>query len=57
MTKVMPLDPPIPPGFVIDEAEHYFKCPLCGGYFDERDYAAVLDHQEPLPHPAGDRVQ
>jgi hypothetical protein len=66
MTKIMPIEPPIPRGTVfgkrvgggsLSEAEHYFKCPLCGGYFDARDYGAVLDHQDALPHPAQDRVQ
>ena len=41
----------------IDEAEHFFKCKLCGGYFNIFDYGAVLDHEEPLPHPACDQAQ
>ena len=66
MTKIMSIDDLIPRGTVfgkqvggppLSEAENYFKCPLCGGYFDARDYGAVLDHQEPLPHPAQDRPQ
>jgi hypothetical protein len=40
-----------------DEADHYFKCEACSGYFDARDYGAVLDHEEPLPHPACDQLQ
>jgi hypothetical protein len=28
-----------------------------GGWFDKRDLGAVLDHEEPLPHPACDQVQ
>jgi hypothetical protein len=27
------------------------------GWFDMRDLGAVLDHEEPLPHPARDQVQ
>jgi hypothetical protein len=26
-------------------------------YFDMRDLGAVLEHEEPLPHPAGDQAQ
>jgi hypothetical protein len=53
MTKIMPIHPPIPRGTVIgeqvggkplSETEYYVKCPFCAGYFDARDYAAVLDH-------------
>jgi hypothetical protein len=36
------------------EAEHFWKCKSCGGYFDMRDLGAVLDHEEPLP-PSGMR--
>ena len=42
----------------LSEAEHFFKrFPLCGGYVDMRDLVWCEDHQEPLPHPAGDRPQ
>jgi hypothetical protein len=27
------------------------------GWFDMRDLGAVLDHEEPLPHPVEDRQQ
>ena len=27
------------------------------GFFDMRDLAQVLDHEEPLPHPARDQVR
>ena len=27
------------------------------GWFDVRDFGAVFDREEPLPHPAGDQVQ
>jgi hypothetical protein len=27
------------------------------GWFDMRDLGTVLDHEEPLPHPACDQVQ
>ena len=33
----------------IDEAEHFFKCEACGGWFDMRDLGAVLDREEPPP--------
>ena len=39
------------------EAEHFGKCPLCGAWVDLRDFAAVLDHQGPLPHPPEDQPQ
>ena len=39
----------------IDEAEHFFKCEACGGWFGMRDLGAVLDHEEPLPHPVEDQ--
>jgi hypothetical protein len=38
------------------EGEHYFKCELCGGYFDMHDLGAV-EHEEPLRRPACDQVQ
>jgi hypothetical protein len=41
----------------VREAEHYFKCKTCGGYFDARDLVWVEDHEGPLPHPAQDRAQ
>jgi hypothetical protein len=44
-------------GPLLSEAEHFHKCEACGGWFDMRDLGAVLDHEEPLPHPACDRVQ
>jgi hypothetical protein len=40
-----------------DEAEHFFKFEMCGDWFDTRDLGAVLDHEEPLPHPACDQEQ
>jgi hypothetical protein len=40
----------------LSEAKHYFKCETCGGFFDMH-LAQVLDHEEPLPHPARDPVQ
>jgi hypothetical protein len=40
-----------------DEAEHFSKCEACGGFFDMRDLGAVLDHEGPLPNPAGDQAQ
>jgi uncharacterized protein (DUF3820 family) len=40
-----------------DEAEHFMKCPACGGWFDRRDLGEVFDHVGPLPHPAEDKEQ
>ncbi len=41
----------------VREAEHFFRCKACGGYFDARDLAWVKDHEGPLPHPACDQAQ
>jgi hypothetical protein len=41
----------------LTEAEHFRKCPLCGGYVDMRDRVWLDDHQGPLPHPACDGAQ
>jgi hypothetical protein len=35
---------------VMSEAEHFYKCPKCGGYVDKRDLAQVFEHEGPLPH-------
>jgi hypothetical protein len=40
-----------------DEVEHFFKFEMCGDWFDMRDLGAVLEHEEPLPHPACDQAQ
>jgi hypothetical protein len=37
------------------EAEHFLRCPACGGWFDIRDLAQVVAHAGPLPHPPADR--
>ena len=66
MTAIMPIDEPKPRGTFIgervggpplNEAENYFKCETCGGWFDARDLAWVEDHEGALPHPACDRTQ
>jgi len=36
------------------EAEHFIRCPACGGWIDCRDLACVFEHEGPLPHPAQD---
>ena len=41
----------------LSEAEHFRKCPLCGGHVDMRDRAWIGEHRQPLPHPACDRAQ
>lgn len=35
-----------------DEAEHFMRCPTCGGWIDMRDLGQVFEHDGPLPHPA-----
>jgi hypothetical protein len=40
-----------------DEAEHFIKCPACGGWIDMRDLGQVFDHHKPLPHPKEDQPQ
>jgi hypothetical protein len=66
MAKVARMTPMIPRGAIIgkqtggpplSEAEYFWKCETCGGWFDMRDLGAVLDHEEPLPHPSGDKTQ
>ena len=66
MTAIMPIDEPRPRGTCmggrvggppLNEAENYFKCHKCGGWFDARDLGWVEDHEGPLPHPAQDRAQ
>ena len=39
----------------VDEAEHFMRCPACGGWMDCRDLAQILEHEGPLPHPAEDQ--
>ena len=65
MTKIANMTPTIARGTIIGkvtgssltEAEHFWKCEACGGWVDMRDLGAVLDHEEPLPHPACDQAQ
>jgi hypothetical protein len=55
MTAIMPIDEPRPRGTVLGErtdrrvceAEHYFRCKICGGYLDARDLVWVEDHEGP----------
>jgi hypothetical protein len=39
------------------DAEHFIRCPACGGWIDCRDLAQVFEHERPLPHPAQDQPQ
>jgi hypothetical protein len=64
--KIASIEEPRPRGTVlgeradgrhVPEAEHYFRCPACGGYFDARDLGWIEDHEGPLPHPASDQAQ
>jgi hypothetical protein len=38
------------------EAEHFERCPACGGWIDLRDLAQVLEHKGALPHPSQDQT-
>jgi hypothetical protein len=66
MTAIMSIDEPIPRGTMLGEradrrrvreADHYFRCRMCGGFIDARDLVWVDDHRGPLPHPAQDGIQ
>jgi hypothetical protein len=66
MTAIMSIDEPRPRGTLLGEragrrrlreADHYFRCRICGGFIDARDLAWVEDHSGPLPHPAQDGIQ
>jgi hypothetical protein len=37
------------------DAEHFIRCPTCGGWIDCRDLGQVLEHEGPLPHPPQDQ--
>jgi hypothetical protein len=39
-----------------DEAEHFMRCPACGGWIDMRDLAQVLEHDGPVPQQVQDRA-
>jgi hypothetical protein len=65
MTKIANMTPTIARGTIIGkvtgspltEAEHFWKCEACGGWFDMRDLGAVFVHEEPLPHPSCDQAR
>ena len=42
---------------VSSEAEHFIRCPPCGGLIDMRDLGQVLEHERPLPHRVEDGEQ
>ena len=44
-------------GRPLTPATRFVCCEICGGRFDCLDLAAVLDHEQPLPHPAEDGLQ
>ena len=46
-----------PDGVARTEADHFGNCPVCGAFLDMRDLGQMLDHKEPLPHPAQDQAQ
>jgi DnaJ-class molecular chaperone len=39
-------------GSPLSEAEHFRKCPLCGGDVDTHDRVWIDEHQQPPSHPA-----
>lgn len=41
----------------VEEAEHFIRCPACGGWIDMRDLGQVMEHEGPLPHPSEDQDQ
>ena len=42
----------------VPEAEHFFRCKACGGYFEHaRPGMDRRPHEGPLPHPALDGIQ
>jgi hypothetical protein len=64
--KIAGFDEPRPRGVVIgkqitgpplSEAESFFRCDKCGGWFDARDLGWIEDHEGPLPRPAQYRAQ
>lgn len=66
MTVIMPIDEPLARGTVfgervdgppLSEAENYFRCNKCGGWFDARDLGWLRDHKGELPHPSSDQPQ
>ena len=44
-------------GAPASEADHFIKCPACGGWIDCRDLGQVFEHEGSLPHPAQDQLQ
>jgi hypothetical protein len=50
MTTIMNIDEPRPRGTVMGRQ-------LSGPFTKRRDLVWCEEHQQPLPHPAGDRVQ
>ena len=66
MPAIMSLEEPRPRGTVLGEradrlrvreSENFFRCNICGGYLDARDYVWIEDHEGPLPHPTCDQLR
>jgi hypothetical protein len=36
-----------------NEADHFIRCPTCGGWMGFRDLAQVFEHEGPLRWPVG----
>ena len=39
-----------------NEADHFYKCAVCGGWVDMRDLGSVFDHEPGGSHPKTDRA-
>jgi hypothetical protein len=48
---------PINWGSIVRHAAIVIGVAFAARFFDMRDLAQVLDHEEPLPHPARDQAQ
>jgi hypothetical protein len=42
---------------VESEAEHFYRCQVCGQIVDMRDLGEVFDHEGDPPHPVEDRAE
>jgi hypothetical protein len=45
------VDPATGQPIEVPEAEHFYRCRLCGTWVDCRDLGQVFDHEGELPHP------
>jgi hypothetical protein len=52
-----PIDPKTGKPVEVPEAEHFYRCKVCGALVDCRDLGAVFDHESGGSHPANDLPQ